>query len=211
VKPSTLVTISIILYATIWIGTVLGISLVRRGDKRAKSIRTWLLNKRIDQFRHPPFKNMLKLWIARKFLLTSTSFIVLIIIPAALLYFVVGIILITPLLTLYQGLVVGLLIARYDRRHMVWALIVGPFEFGYWALSGALGMSVTAAALFSDLSFAQSFLVAVDTFLSGYWIPIAICILINAFGEVAGPIYWKMTGPISLEALSKGEPIDEDA
>jgi hypothetical protein len=147
VKPSTLVTISIILYATIWIGTVLGMSLVRRGDKRAKSIRTWLLNKRIEQFRHPPFKNMLKLWIARKFLLTSTSFIVLIIIPAALLYFVVGIILITPLLTVYQGLVVGLLIARYDRRHMVWALIVGPFEFGYWALSGALGMSVTAAAL----------------------------------------------------------------
>jgi len=211
VKPSTLLIISIILYATIWIGTAVGMSLVRRGNKRAKRIRTWLLNNRIEQFRHPPFKNMLKLWIARKFFLTSFSFIFLIIIPAALLYFVVGIILITPILTIYQGLVVGLLIARYDRRHMVWALIVGPFEFGYWALSGALGISVTAAALFSDLSFAQSFLVAVDTFLSGYWIPIAICILVNAFGEVAGPIYWKMTGPISLEALSKGEPIDQDA
>jgi hypothetical protein len=211
VKLTTLVTIAIILYGTIWIGTIVGMALLRRGDKRAKQIRTWLLNKRIEQFQRPPFKNMLRLWIARKFFLTSFTFVFVIIIPAALLFFVVGIILITPVLTLYQGLVVGLLIGRYDRRHMVWALIVGPFEFGYWALAGALGMSVTAAALFGDLSFGQSFLAAADTFLSGYWIPIAICILVNAFGEVAGPIYWKITGPISLEALSKGEPLDEQA
>jgi hypothetical protein len=197
------------LFTTIWISLLVGISLVRKGNKSAVKMRAWLLNKRIAQFQLPPFKNMLRLWLAKRFFLTSLSFILLIITPAVLLFFLLGICLVTPLLAVYQGLVVGLLIARFERRHMAWAFIIAPFEIGYWVLAGALGMAVTVGTLLSDLSFVDSFLNAVGILLSGYWIPIVICVLVNAFGEVAGPIYWKLEGPVSLEMLAKGEPIDE--
>lgn len=208
---SGVVNISIIVYATIWIALVAGVSLVRTGNRRAKRIRTWLINKRIEQFQHPPFKNLLRLWLAGRFFRTSFSFIVVIILPAVLLFFLLGLLLITPLLAIYQGFVVGLLVAHYDRRHVRWAMMVVPFEVGYWVLSGALGMSVTAGLLLDDLSLTQSFLKMADVLASGYWVPIAVCIAVNAFGEVAGPIYWNMKGPVSLEILSKGEPIDQDA
>jgi hypothetical protein len=206
-----LIGLSILVYATTWVALVVGVAFIRRGNKRAQRIRTWLLNKRIEQFRHPPFKNLLKLWMTRKYLLTSVSFMFLIITPAVLLFFLVGMFLLTPLLAVYQGLVVGFLIARYDRRHLVCGLGVGAFEFGYWAVSGALGMSLTAGIVFNGASFVQSLAFVMEELASGYWLLIVLCVVINAFGEVAGPMYWNMTGPLPLETLSKGDPIDEDA
>jgi hypothetical protein len=201
--------IAVSLFAIIWIALLVGIFAVRRGQKSAIRMRAWLLNKRIAQFQLPPFKNMLGFWLAKRFFLTSISFILLIIMPAVLLFFLLGICLVAPLLAIYQGLVVGLLTARFDRRQMAWALIIAPFEIGYWVLAGGLGMAVTADTLFGNFSFVDSFLNATRILLSGYWIPIIICVLVNAFGEVAGPVYWNMEGPVSLATLAKGEPIDE--
>lgn len=198
------------LLAVVWIALAAGVFLVRRGSESAGRFRTWLLNKRIAQFQFPPFRVMLRLWLGRRFLATAISFLLLIIAPAVLLFFLLGICLVTPLLAVYQGFVVGLLVARYNRRNMIWALTIGLFESGYWVLAGALGMAVTVGTLFAELSFADSFVNVIRIFLSGYWIPIAVCVLINAFGEVAGPIYWKVEGPISLEALAKGEPVSND-
>ena len=118
--------------------------------------------------------------------------------------------LIMPVLAVYQGLTVGFFIAYNNRRDTAWALAVGLFETGYWSLSGALGMSVTLGVILYKLSFAQSLLNVWDQFISVYWIPVAVCIVVNAFGEVAGPIYWDIASPLSLETLSKGEPVDEN-
>jgi hypothetical protein len=203
------VAISLLVYALIWLATLVGTALIRSRNRRALRARIWLINKRIEQFQHPPFKNLLTLWIAGKFFRTSAWFGLLVALPAAALFFLLGLLLVTPLLSLYQGLVVGLLIARYDRRHMCWAMAVAPFEFGYWALSGGLGISVPAGMLIDHVSFTESFLVAVDGLASGYGVVILLCMLINVLVEVAGPIFWRMGGPISLETLRRGEPVDE--
>jgi len=209
-RPFGLITIFIILYSIIWVDIIIGITLIRKKNKYAEKMHKLFLNKQIQKFRYPPFKDLLKLWIAKKFLLTSITFILIIIIPVVFLYFLLGIILITPLLSIIQGLTVGILIGYFDRKHMYWAVIVGMFEFGYWALSGALGIYVATGFLLNDMSFIESLLNGVDILFSGYWIPIAICILVNAFGEVAGPIYWDMKSPISLEVLSQGTYINDD-
>ena len=199
-----------ILYALTWCSLFAGILLIRKDYPRAKRMRTWLLNKRIEQFKIPPFKNLLKLWMSGKYFLTSVFFLFLTIIPAVILFFLIGMSLIMPVLAVYQGLTVGFFIAYNNRRDTAWALAVGLFETGYWSLSGALGMSVTLGVILYKLSFAQSLLNVWDQFISVYWIPVAVCIVVNAFGEVAGPIYWDIASPLSLETLSKGEPVDEN-
>lgn len=209
-NPFGVITIFLVLYSILWVTLIVGMTLIRKGNKSAGRIRTWLLNKRIQQFQYPPFRTLLRLLIAKRFLPASTTFIFLIIIPVVSLFFALGMLLITPLLAIYQGFAVGLLIGRFDRKHIIWALTVGTFELGYWALSGALGMVVSTGFLFSDTSFSESFLNAVDVLFSGYWIPIVICILANALVETAGPIYWNMTGPISLEDISQGKYLNDD-
>ncbi len=201
--------ILIIVYSIVWITLIIGITLIRKRNKRAERMHKLFLNKSIQKFRHAPFKNLLKLWIAKKFLSATTAFIFLIILPAVILFFLLGIILIFPFLAILQGLTVGILIGYFKKRNMYWAVMVGMFEFGYWALSGALGLSVTIEFLLNDISFIDSLSNGIDKLLSGYWIPLVVCIIGNAFLEIAGPIYWNMNGPISLEVLAQGQYVDE--
>jgi hypothetical protein len=199
--------IAIVVYAVAWIALGVGVLLIRTGNRTAWRIRTWLINKRIEQFQHTPLKHLLRLWLSGRFVRTSVTFVIVIILPAVLLFFLLGLLLITPLLAIYQGLVVGFFIAHFDRRHMLWAMAVAPFELGYWALSGALGVSATAGVFFNHLSLTSSLMRTAEVLASGYWIPLVICILVNGFAEVAGPIYWNLSGPVSLETLSKGAPV----
>ncbi len=199
-----------IVYLIIWVTLAIGIVLMRNSNKFALKMHKLFLNGQIKKFQYPPFKNLLKVWLDNKYLTTSITFIFLIIIPAVILFFFCGIILITPILSIIQGFTVGILIGNFDKKNMLWAVIVGIFEFGYWALSGALGVFITLGFLFKDISFTDSFFNGIGVLYSGYWIPLVVCVLGNAFLEVAGPIYWNMTGLISLENLSQGKYINDD-
>lgn len=209
-KPLELVTLFLILFSIIWASLAVGVVFIKSGNKTAQKIRTWLVSKRIRQFQYPPFKILLRVWREKKFLRASATFIVLIILPAIFLFFLLGMILISPLLAIVQGIIVGLLIGRFDGREMAWAVSVGVFEFGYWALSGALGMFVAEGFLFNEMSFVDSILKAVDELSAGYWMPLVICVLGNAFGEIAGPIYLNVRGPMSLDELSQGKAIGDE-
>ncbi len=208
--PISVYTIFLIIYAIIWISLSVGIVLIKYENKFSKKMHDLIIKKQIRKFQYPPFKNLLKLWISNKYLLTSITFILIIIIPAVILFFLLGIFLVSPILAIVQGFTVGNIIGNFKSKEMYWAIIVGIFEFGYWALSGALGIFVTLGLLYYKMSFGESLSNSVNILFSGYWIPLVICIIINAFGEVAGPIYWKIKVPIGLEALSKGENINEN-
>ncbi|MCK4561016.1 MAG: hypothetical protein KAV45_14650 [Calditrichia bacterium] len=168
------------------------------------------VKKQIQKFQYPPFKNLLNLWIAKKYMYTSLTFILIIIIPAVFIYFLLGIILFSPFLSIIQGFTVGNIISNFDKKSMIWAIIVGVFEFGYWSLSGALGIYVTISILSSEISFIDSLSNCVEILFSVYWIPLIFFIIGNAFLEVAGPVYWNIKGVISLEDLSKAQNIYEN-
>jgi hypothetical protein len=197
-------TIYFVIYFIIWVSLLVGVVLVKRKSKLGSKLHTLLIKRQIQKFQYPPFKQLVKLWIKNKYLLTSITFIVIIIVPAVFLFFLLGIILVSPILAIVQGFIVGILIGNFGKKEMWWAAIVGMFEFGYWALSGALGISVTFACLFDHISFIESLTECINTILSGYWIPLIIFIFGNAFGEVAGPIYLDIKSPISLVTLSRG-------
>jgi hypothetical protein len=197
-------TIFFVIYFIIWVSFLVGVVLVKRKSKLGSKLHTLLIKRQIQKFQYPPFKQLVKLWIKNKYLFTSITFIVIIIVPAVFLFFLLGIILVSPILAIVQGFVVGILIGNFGKKEMWWAAIVGMFEFGYWALSGALGISVTFACLFDHISFIESLTECINTILSGYWIPLIIFIFGNAFGEVAGPIYLDIKSPISLVTLSRG-------
>jgi hypothetical protein len=197
-------TIFFVIYFIIWVSLLVGVVLVKRKSKLGSKLHTLLIKRQIQKFQYPPFKQLVKLWIKNKYLFTSITFIVIIIVPAVFLFFLLGIILVSPILAIVQGFVVGILIGNFGKKEMWWAAIVGMFEFGYWALSGALGISVTFACLFDHISFIESLTECINTILSGYWIPLIIFIFGNAFGEVAGPIYLDIKSPISLVTLSRG-------
>jgi hypothetical protein len=197
-------TIFFVIYFIIWVSFLVGVVLVKRKSKLGSKLHTLLIKRQIQKFQYPPFKQLVKLWIKNKYLFTSITFIVIIIVPAVFLFFLLGIILVSPILAIVQGFIVGILIGNFGKKEMWWAAIVGMFEFGYWALSGALGISVTFACLFDHISFIESLTECINTILSGYWIPLIIFIFGNAFGEVAGPIYLDIKSPISLVTLSRG-------
>jgi len=197
-------TIFIILYFIIWFSLLVGIVLIKQKSKLGLKLHALFVKRQIQKFQYPPFKQLVKLWVKNKFLLSSITFIVIIIIPATVLFFLLGIMLLSPILAIVQGFTVGILIGNFGKKDMWWAVIVGMFEFGYWALSGALGIFVSFTCLFEGISFFESLAGSINTILSGYWIPLIICILGNAFGEVAGPIYLNLKSPISLITLSRG-------
>lgn len=197
-------TIFFVIYFIIWFSLLVGVVLIKNKSKLGLKLHALFVKRQIQKFQYPPFKQLVKLWVKNKFLLTSITFIVIIIIPAAVLFFLLGIMLVSPVLAVVQGFTVGILIGNFGKKETWWALIVGMFEFGYWAFAGALGISVTFACLFDGITFIESLTGCINSILSGYWIPLIIFILGNAFGEVAGPIYFNIQTPISLVTLSKG-------
>ena len=194
----------LIIYILIWTAVLIGVLLLRGDYQFAIKSCNWIKEKRKTQFKYPPFNILLKFWIRKKYFLTSTFFIIIIML-ASVMYFVAGILLLTPLISIYQGFVAGILIGNLHKKDLLWAVTVGIFEFGYWALSGALGLSVILKFVFTDMSFYSSLFICYEKFVSFYWMPLAVCVVINAFGETAGPIYFKIHGPISLEELAGGK------
>ncbi len=197
-------TIFLVIYFIIWVSLLVGVIFIKRKSVLSQKLHILLVKRQIQKFQYPPFKQLVKLWVKNKYLLTSITFIVIIIIPAVFLFFLLGIMLVSPVLAIVQGFIVGILIGNFSKKEMWWAVIVGMFEFGYWALSGALGISVTFACLFEGIPFIDSLAGCINNILSGYWIPLIICIFGNAFGEVAGPIYLNIKSPVSLVTLLKG-------
>lgn len=179
-------------------------------NKFAERLHEVLIKRQVQKFQYPPFKNLLKLWVSNRFIITSITFIIIIIIPAAIMFFLLGILLLSPFLAIIQGFTVGNLISNFKSKEMVWAILVSIFEFGYWALSGALGISVTAEYLLFEKSFFSALSTFVNNLYSEYWLPLLIFICGNAFGEVAGPIYFNIKSPISLTTLSKGIPVNDN-
>jgi hypothetical protein len=202
--------IFIIIYSIIWISLFVGMILMKNKHKFSEKLHELFVKKQIQKFQYPPFKNLLKLWISNKFLLTSITFIVIIIIPAVLLFFLLGIFLLSPFLAIIQGFTVGNLIGNFKAKELTWALIVGVFEFGYWSLAGALGLSVTLHHLLYDMSFGDSLIICLNNLYSDYWLPLIVFISGNAFGEVAGPIYFNLKSPINLITLYKGISVNEN-
>ena len=197
-------TIFFVIYFIIWVSLLVGVDLIKRKNKKAERLYSLLVKRQIQKFQYPPFKQLVKLWLKNKYLLTSVTFIVIIIVPAVFLFFLLGVLLVSPILAIVQGFIVGILVGNFGKKEMWWAVIVGMFEFGYWALSGALGISVTLGYLFGGLTFSDSLSVCINSVIYKYWIPLIVCIFGNAFGEIAGPIYLNIKTPISLVTLSKG-------
>ena len=197
-------TIFFVIYLIIWVSLLVGVLFIKRKSKKAEKLYSLILEKQIRKFQYPPFKQLVKLWVKNKYLLTSITFIVIIIIPAVFLFFLLGVLLVSPMLAIVQGFIVGVLISNFGRKEMWWGVIVGMFEFGYWAFSGALGISVSFVYLFEGISISDSLTVCINNIFSEYWIPLVVCIFGNAFLEVAGPIYLNVKTPISLVTLSKG-------
>ncbi|MEW6653986.1 MAG: hypothetical protein AB1394_11030 [Bacteroidota bacterium] len=199
-----------VIYSIIWISLLIGLVLMRNRNKFSERLHEIFVKRQIQKFQYPPFKNLLKLWISNKFLITSINFIIMIIIPAVIMFFLLGILLLSPFLAIIQGFTVGNLISNFKSKEMTWAILVGIFEFGYWALSGALGISVTAEYLLFDKSFFTSLSIFINNLYAEYWLPLTIFICGNAFGEVSGPIYFNIKSPISLTTLSKGFSVNEN-
>ncbi len=198
------------IYSIIWISLFVGIILMRYKNKFSGRLHEIFVKRQIQKFQYPPFKNLLKSWISNKYLITSVTFILIIIIPAVIMFFLLGILLLSPFLAIIQGFTVGNLISNFKSKEMMWAILVGIFEFGYWALSGAFGISITVEYLFFEKSFFNSLYNFVNNLYTEYWLPLIIFICGNAFGEVAGPIYFNIKSPISLTTLSKGISVNEN-
>ena len=203
-----LIPIFVIIYSIYWLTLILGIILIKQGSKSAEKMRVWFWNKRILQFQYPPFSTLLKFWKDNRYFLSSLIFLI-IILNMVVVYFLFGLILVTPLLAVFQAILVGVLTGYGDTKNLIWSVAVLIFEFGYFALAGALGLFITIKFLLGGLSFVDSFLIGAEELLSGYWILIVICVLGNAFLEIAGPIFWNMKGGIGLAELSQKQFLND--
>ncbi len=194
----------ITIYSITWIFLIVGIILTRNKNHFTLKMKKLFEDQRVKKFKYPPFKTLLNLWIKNLYLPAVLTFIYIIIVPAAIMYFILGLTLISPALAAVQGFTVGIFIAGFDKRSMLWAAASSVFEFGYWALSGALGLFAAINLITSDISLPDSLFQTFDLLLSDCLIPLIIFMAGNAFIVIAGPVYWNVNTGISLEDLKKG-------
>ncbi len=189
------------LYALTWASLMIGVLFVANNFKPALLMRGWFIEKRKMMFRYPPFSFLLDQWLKNNYIPTVLIFAFAIILPAIILQILMGMILISPLLAVYQGMTVGILIGNLNAHSTIWATVTGIFELGYFALAGAWGMYISISWLFGGVAFSEAFIRELRNYVLRLLDVFAVCAAGNALLETAGPIYWNMRGPISLSEL----------
>ena len=108
--PISVTTLFLTIYGLTWFSFIIGVLLTKSRNKSTLKMRRLFVNRQIQKFRYQPFKTLLKFWTAKKYFIATLTFII--ILPAVFMYFSLGLILITPILAVIQGLIVGFFSGR---------------------------------------------------------------------------------------------------
>ncbi|HDR88365.1 MAG TPA: hypothetical protein ENN63_01885 [Bacteroidetes bacterium] len=193
-----MIRIMVLMYLACWFSFIIGYLFIRSGSRSARKLEKFVWNSRIRKFQIQPFREILRLYEQKIFLLL---FLLVIGINFTMVIFqaIAGLILIAPVIVLYQGFFVGLLIAQADRKTALFSLFVLIFELGAFSTAGAIGLSTGIDWIFMKVSFTDSIKNVIAQ--GNYFIPI-ICLFLNGLFEASG-VFLGIEGVPGVKAVKE--------
>ena len=149
----------------------------------------------------PPFRRMFKVWEEKRYF-TASLYVAFTNLSSAIIQFVIGWILLSPLYAVYAGVFVGIIVGQgKGKAFFVFSIFTLIFEWGAFASAGAIGMGIGDAWIMGDYSFAAAWSSVISEAISTKFFLIPVLGLIaNGFLEAAGPIYFGIKGVPGIEA-----------
>ncbi len=177
--------IAVSFYLLQWASFFGGFSYIRTGERRLEKT---LWNLRIDAFQKPPFRLFLAAYAQGAYLKTA-GMVILLNLGMLILQGLAGLILLSPVIALIQGFMMGSLVAQGDGRTRLFSLFVCIFEIGAFSTAGAisfyLGVSWIVYGAFPE---ALEFVISSRLYL----LPLCSLVL-NGLSEASG-IFFRITG-----------------
>ena len=185
---STFFVYSGILYGIYWLCLLIGFIVVRSKTDTGRKLERYTWNSRVDSWhRQPVFKYLFNAMDNRKYVLSSIL-VMLFNLPMVIFQLLAGLIFLSPLVSAYAGIFVGLLVGQgKGKKFFIYTLITLIFEFSAFALAGGIGMSIGKSWLLTDTGFIDSW-ESVFGDISWFSILPLICLVLNGVLEATGPL-----------------------
>jgi len=178
-----------LLFGIYWACLLIGFRVVRSQTNIGKRLEKFAWNSRIKMWRRQPVFEYLFSAIEKKKYLKSSFLVMLFNLPMVIFQFLGGLILLSPIIAGYAGVLVGLIIGQgRGKVFFMYTLATLLFELGAFAFAGAIGMMIGKSWLLSDISFLDSF-GFVFRQLSLYMFLPFVCLMLNGFLEALGPFF----------------------
>jgi hypothetical protein len=142
-------------------------------------------------------------FLTEKKFIPTVAFIALINFNNVIIQFLLGFILISPIMSIFSGILVGGLLGQAEKRSLFlpYCILTMIFEFAAFSLGGALGMSIGYEWLLGDLDFLTAVSSNLETIsIVIYLLPI-IFLVMNGIIEATGPIFFDINGIPPIKAI----------
>ena len=191
-----------ILYGVYWGCLLAGLIIVRSGTKIGKKLEKFTWNSRIRLWHKQPMYEYLFTAMEEKRYFVASLLVILFNLPMVIFQFITGLILLSPLVAGYAGTLVGLIIGQgKGKTFFVYSVFTLIFEFGAFAVAGAIGMMIGESWLLSDIQFLDSFGKVIGQISLYALLPLG-CLLLNGLLEATGP-FFGIDGVPGIEAYRK--------
>lgn len=170
--------IIILFYILTWISFWIGYIFIKIENPLSNKLENFTWNSRIDAHQKFPFSYIYKLeennnYIYLAILVISINF------TMVLIQYIAGIILLSPLILIYQGLVMGALISQADKKTKYYSYIVLLFEIGAYSTPGAISFYIGLSWIFWDINLLNELINIVEKWY--FYLPLFLLILNGIF------------------------------
>ncbi|MDI6778821.1 MAG: hypothetical protein QME25_01300 [Bacteroidota bacterium] len=189
----------LILYALYWGFCFIGIFIVRSRYGTLLESFTW--NSRIDAFQKIPFIYLLK-YITEKEFLIAAILVALINLNNVIIQFLLGFVLVSPIMSVFSGFIVGCLLGQAEKRTLwPYSILTLIFEFGAFSIGGAIGMAIGYEWLLGNLPFFEAFLGYIESLPIFIWFLTVLFLIINGLIEAGGPVFFDVKGIPDIDSI----------
>lgn len=186
-----------IMYVIQWVCFIVGFIVIQSKRPFGQKIEKYTWNARIDVMQKTPFKQFMWAYSEKKYLFT-VLFVIVTNVNALIVQFITGFFLLSPILALGQGVMMGVVVAQGDRKTRLFSFVVCIFEIGAMAFAGGLGLYIGIEWIFKS-SFSQAFQVIINQ--KYYLIPL-ICLILNGVIEASG-VFLDIKGVPGVKAVKE--------
>ncbi|MEF8849113.1 MAG: stage II sporulation protein M [Candidatus Thermoplasmatota archaeon] len=124
-------------YILAWFSFCIGYIFTKKEYTLSNKLEKFTWNSRIDAHQKFPFSHIYKLGENNDYILLAIL-VISINLTMVLIQYISGIILISPMILIYQGFITGSLISQADKKTKYYSYIVLIFEIGAYSTAGAI-------------------------------------------------------------------------
>lgn len=186
-----------IMYLLQWIIFIIGYMFIRSNSKLSSRLEKYIWNTRIDAMQKYPLKLFMDAYSEKNYF-KSMIFVITTNIGMVIVQLISGLVLLSPLIVIYQGFMMGAIVAQGDKKTKIFSYVVCIFELGEFAFAGGLSLYVGVSWIFNS-NFHNALTLIVD---SGLYLLPLLCLILNGVIEAAG-VFLDIEGIPGVKAVKE--------